>query len=296
MTELHFTKGQGTGNDFVLFADPDATVDLTPERIRAIADRRFGVGGDGVIRAVRSESLPEGQALLAEDPAAAWFMDYHNADGTFAEMCGNGIRVFARYLTESGLVELAPGETLTVGSRKGLVDIQRTTNGFAADLGRWGLGIEGGGSDDVLVRAKNLDRARPGLGIDVGNPHVVVALATDEELADVDLTYVPVLDPAPAAGANVEFVLPGDPLVQDGVGQITMRVHERGSGETLSCGTGAVAAALATRYWAGNGAPDTWRVRVPGGVVTVRMFAAEDGEHVSLSGPAELVFSGDLTV
>jgi len=296
VTELHFTKGQGTGNDFVLFADPDATVDLTPDRIRAIADRRFGVGGDGVIRAVRSESLAEGQALLAEDPAATWFMDYHNADGTVAEMCGNGIRVFARYLTESGLVDLAPGETLTVGSRKGLVDIQRTTNGFAADLGRWGLGIEGGGSDDVLVRAKNLDRARPGLGIDVGNPHVVVALATDDELAEVDLTYVPVLDPAPAAGANVEFVLPGDPLVQDGVGQITMRVHERGSGETLSCGTGAVAAALATRYWAGNGAPDTWRVRVPGGVVTVRMFAAEDGEHVSLSGPAELVFSGDLTV
>ncbi|WP_144764062.1 diaminopimelate epimerase [Curtobacterium sp. 9128] len=296
MTELHFTKGQGTGNDFVLFADPDATVDLTPERIRAIADRRFGVGADGVIRAVRSAAIPEGRAILAEDPAATWFMDYHNADGTVAEMCGNGIRVFARYLTESGLVELGAGETLSVGSRKGIVDIQRQTNGFSADLGRWGLGIEGGGSDDVLVRAKNLDRARPGLGIDVGNPHVVVAVATEDELADLDLTYVPVLDPAPAAGANVEFVLPGDPLVQDGIGQITMRVHERGSGETLSCGTGAVAAALATRYWAGASAPDTWRVRVPGGVVTVRMFAAEDGEHVSLAGPAELVFSGDLTV
>ncbi len=120
MTELHFTKGQGTGNDFVLFADPDATVDLTPERIRAIADRRFGVGGDGVIRAVRSEAIPEGRALVAVEPEATWFMDYHNADGTVAEMCGNGIRVFARYLTESGLVELAPGETLTVGSRKGL--------------------------------------------------------------------------------------------------------------------------------------------------------------------------------
>ncbi|OIH98897.1 MULTISPECIES: diaminopimelate epimerase [unclassified Curtobacterium] len=296
MTELHFTKGQGTGNDFVLFADPDATVDLTPERIRAIADRRFGVGGDGVIRAVRSESIPEGRALVAVEPAATWFMDYHNADGTVAEMCGNGIRVFARYLTESGLVELAPGDTLTVGSRKGLVDIQRTTNGFAADLGRWGLGIEGGGADDVLVRAKNLDGARPGIGIDVGNPHVVVAVATEDELADLDLTFLPVLDPAPEHGANVEFVLPGDPLINDGVGEITMRVHERGSGETLSCGTGAVAAALATRYWVGSGAPDTWRVRVPGGVVTVRMFAAEDGEHVSLSGPAELVFSGDLTV
>ncbi|WIB16582.1 diaminopimelate epimerase [Curtobacterium sp. MCPF17_050] len=296
MTELHFTKGHGTGNDFVLFADPDATVDLTPDRIRAIADRRFGVGADGVIRAVRSDAIPEGRAVLAEDPDATWFMDYHNADGSVAEMCGNGIRVFARYLTEAGLVDLAPGQTLTVGSRKGVVDIQRSSTGFAADLGRWRLGIDGGGSDDVLVRAKELDRARPGLGIHVGNPHVVVAVASEEELAGIDLTYVPVLDPAPASGANVEFVLPGDPLVTDGVGEITMRVHERGSGETLSCGTGAIAAALATRYWAGSAAPDTWRVRVPGGVLTVRMFAAEDGEHVSLAGPAELVFSGDLTV
>nr|WP_208385636.1 diaminopimelate epimerase [Curtobacterium sp. WW7] len=293
---MHFTKGHGTGNDFVLFADPDATVDLTPDRIRAIADRRFGVGADGVIRAVRSDAIPEGQAILAEDPDATWFMDYHNADGSVAEMCGNGIRVFARYLTEAGLVDLEPGRTLTVGSRKGVVDIQRSTNGFAADLGRWGLGIEGGGSDDVLVRAKDLPNARPGLGIDVGNPHVVVAVASEDELAGIDLTYIPVLDPAPASGANVEFVLPGDPLVTDGVGEITMRVHERGSGETLSCGTGAVAAALATRYWAGASAPNTWRVRVPGGVLTVRMTATEDGEHVSLAGPAELVFSGDLTV
>ncbi len=211
MTELHFTKGQGTGNDFVLFADPDAVVDLTPERIRAIADRRFGVGGDGVIRAVRSETLPEGRALVAVEPEAVWFMDYHNADGTVAEMCGNGVRVFARYLTESGLVELAPGETLTIGTRKGLVDIQRTTNGFQADLGRWGLGIEGGGAGDVLVRAKNLDGARPGLGIDVGNPHVVVAVATEDELADLDLTYVPVLDPAPESGRTSSSSCRGSP-------------------------------------------------------------------------------------
>ncbi|PZE25016.1 MULTISPECIES: diaminopimelate epimerase [unclassified Curtobacterium] len=296
MTELHFTKGHGTGNDFVLFADPDATVDLTPERIRAIADRRFGVGADGVIRAVRTAALPDGRSIAAVAPEAEWFMDYHNADGSVAEMCGNGVRVFARYLTDAGLVDLAPGETLAIGTRKGVVDLQRSTNGFSADLGRWGLGIAGLDGDEVLVRARNLDGARPGLPIDVGNPHVVVAVATDDELAGLDLTYVPVLEPAPPAGANVEFVLPGDPLVRDGVGHITMRVHERGSGETLSCGTGAVAAALAVRHWAGPQAPDTWRVRVPGGVLTVRMAAAEDGEHVALSGPADLVFEGDLTV
>jgi diaminopimelate epimerase len=296
VTELHFTKGHGTGNDFVLFADPDATVDMTPERIRAIADRRFGVGADGVIRAVRTSALPEGRAIADAEPDAEWFMDYHNADGSVAEMCGNGVRVFARYLTEAGLVSLEAGETLSVGTRKGIIDVQRSAGGFVADLGRWALGIAGVDTEEVLVRARGLGGARPGLPIDVGNPHVVVAVATDDELAGLDLTYVPVLDPAPPAGANVEFVLPGDPLVHDGVGNITMRVHERGSGETLSCGTGAVAAALAVRHWAGSQAPHTWRVRVPGGVVTVRMTAAEDGEHVALSGPADLVFEGDLRV
>jgi diaminopimelate epimerase len=146
------------------------------------------------------------------------------------------------------------------------------------------------------VRAKNLPVARPGLGIDVGNPHIVVALADDAELDSLDLAYLPIVDPVPEAGANIEFVVPADPLVDDGVGRIRMRVHERGSGETLSCGTGAVAAALAVRHWAGAGAPNDWRVQVPGGLLGVRMFEAEDGEHVVLSGPAELVFDGVLSL
>jgi diaminopimelate epimerase len=128
----------------------------------------------------------------------------------------------------------------------------------------------------------------------VGNPHVVVALAGDDELDGLDLTYVPIIDPVPADGANVEFVVPADPLVVDGLGRIRMRVHERGSGETLSCGTGAAAAALATRHWAGSTAPDGWLVEVPGGVVGVSISHHDDGEHGSLSGPAELVFTGAL--
>ncbi len=285
--DLNFTKGHGTGNDFVLFADPDGLITLTPEQISAVCDRRFGIGGDGIIRAVRSRNLDAGAAALAEDDQAEWFMDYWNADGTVSEMCGNGIRVYTRFLIEQGLATLGGGETLSIGTRGGVRDVQRSGTGYQVDLGRWKL--DGG---EPLVRAKNLAVARPGLGINVGNPHVVVALADDAELEHADLSFVPQLDPEPAAGANIEFVVPNDPLVVDGVGRIKMRVHERGSGETLSCGTGAAAAALATRHWAGAGAPNQWRVEVRGGVVGVRMFPTEGGEHVSLSGPAELVFDG----
>ena len=290
-TTLHFTKGHGTGNDFVLFADPEGAIDLSAAQMAAIADRHFGVGGDGILRAVRSAHIPEGAEALAEDDSAEWFMDYHNSDGSVSEMCGNGIRVFTRFLLDNGLVELGHGDTLAIGTRGGVRDVQRNLSGFQVDLGRWAL--DGG---EPLVRAKNLDIARPGLGINVGNPHVVVALASEDELDAADLTYIPQLDPEPEAGANVEFVVPADPMVRDGVGYIRMRVHERGSGETLSCGTGAAAAALATRHWAGAGAPNQWKVEVPGGTVGVRMFPTEDGEHVALSGPAELVYSGELTI
>jgi diaminopimelate epimerase len=288
---LSFTKGQGTGNDFVVYADPEGERDLTPDQVAAICDRHFGVGADGILRAVRSSRVEAGAAALAERADAEWFMDYRNADGSIAEMCGNGIRVFVRFLLDSGLVSLAPGEALPVGTRSGVREVRVSDDGFEADLGTWS---RAGG--EPLVRAKELPVARPGLGIDVGNPHVVVALASDEELDGIDLSYIPVLDPEPAAGANVEFVVAEDPLVRAGIGRIRMRVHERGSGETLSCGTGAVAAALAIRFWAGAGAPNEWTVDVPGGTVGVRMEPGDDGEHVFLSGPAELVFDGALEV
>lgn len=291
MPEIHFTKGHGTGNDFVLFADPDGEIDLTPAQLVALADRHFGVGGDGVLRAVRSKNIAEGAAALAEDDGAEWFMDYHNSDGSVSEMCGNGIRVFTRFLIANGLASLGPGETLPIGTRGGVRDMQANLSGFQVDLGRWRLD-----GSEPLVRARELPVQRPGLGINIGNPHVVVALASDAELDALDLSYIPILEPEAPEGANVEFVVPTDPLVKDGVGYIRMRVHERGSGETLSCGTGAAAAALATRHWAGKGAPNQWKVEVPGGTLGVRMFPTEDGEHVALSGPAELVFEGDLSL
>ena len=288
MRTLNFAKGHGTGNDFVLITDPEGDVTLTPEEISSLCDRRFGIGADGFIRAVRSHAIAAGEPILAEEPEAEWFMDYWNADGTPAEMCGNGIRVFAHYLISEGLVARDRRDTLPVGTRAGVRDVLPGMSGYTADLGRWRLG------EERLVSADGLQVARPGLGIDLGNPHVVTALAHLGELEELDLGRSPALDPAPEAGANVEFVVPEDPLISDGVARIRMRVHERGVGETLSCGTGAAAAALAFRHWGGEGMPHHWRVEVPGGRLAVRMFATEEGEHVSLSGPAEIVYRGTI--
>ncbi|KAM9865900.1 Diaminopimelate epimerase [Leucobacter aridicollis] len=288
MTALTFTKGHGTGNDFVLFTDPDGEIDLTPERIRFLCDRRFGIGADGVIRAVRSRAIPEGADILAVEPEAEWFMDYWNADGTVAEMCGNGVRVYTHYLIAEGLVAPEGSDTLPLGTRAGVRDVLIGASGYTVDLGRWRLAPE------RLVAATGLAVPRPGLGIDVGNPHVVTVLADDAELDGVKLVSEPALEPAPADGANVEFVVPAEPLLKNGVAHIRMRVFERGVGETLSCGTGAAAAALAFRHWGGEQMPNSWSVEVPGGKLAVRMFATEEGEHVSLSGPAELVYSGTV--
>jgi len=288
MAKISFTKGHGTGNDFVLVLDADGELNLSKSQISKICDRHFGIGADGLIRVVKSEYIPEGRTLLKDEPNAIWFMDYYNSDGATAEMCGNGIRVFARFLTERGLAQIVDGSTLPVGTRDGVKDLTKSASGFAVDLGRWKL------EQESLVEAQGLDVARPAQGIDVGNPHAVVALAELGDLASLKLIEAPVISPNPPAGANVEFVVPNDPMVQNGVGHISMRVFERGVGETLSCGTGVAAAALATRFWAGSDAPSQWQVNVPGGVVGVRMFATEDGEHVSISGPAELVFDGEI--
>ena len=283
MATLAFTTGHGTGNDFVVVSDPDGELDLSGDQVAILCDRHFGIGADGLLRVVRSAAIPEGAEAAAS--GAEWFMDYRNADGSKAEMCGNGTRVFARYLTDTGLADISRG--LRIGTRAGVKTLTRSDRGFEVDLGEYR--IENG---DVLVRAKGLPVPRPGVGIDVGNPHVVVALSSDAELDDLDLAYQPVLDPVPAHGANVEFVVPADPLVRDGVGAIRMRVFERGVGETLSCGTGVAAAALAVRHWAGSAAPDVWAVDTTGGTLGVRIA---DG-HVCLSGPASLGCTGEVAL
>lgn len=288
MPQISFTKGHGTGNDFVIIPDPDGALELSDDQIAVLCDRRFGIGGDGILRVVRSSALEDGTEAAAS--GAEWFMDYRNADGSKAEMCGNGIRVFVRYLTEVGWASVDDGP-LAIGTRAGVKAVTRSDLGLEVDLGPWRVE-----PDEVLVRARGIGAPRPGLGIDVGNPHVVVALPDHRELEGLDLTVLPQLQPDPPHGANVEFVVPSDPLVRDGVGSIRMRVFERGVGETLSCGTGVAAAALAVRHWAGPAAPDHWTVDVPGGTLGVRMPYVGDEQHVLLSGPATLVYSGEVAL
>lgn len=283
---LRFAKGQGTGNDFVLFSDPDGAVELTPQRVRALCDRHTGIGADGVIRAVRSRVIPEGTAVLQEEPEAEWFFDLWHADGTRGDMCGNGIRVFAHYLITEGLVAPERRDTLPIATRLGVRDVLAGASGYTVDMGRWRLGGE------KLVSARGLYVPRPGLAIDLGGVHVVTALAHAGELEALDLNHEPTLNTGDTA--SFEFVVPDDTLVKNGVARIAMRVHEEGKGETRSSAAGAAAAALAFRHWGGDDMPHHWSVGVPGGRLAVRMFPTQEGEHVSLSGPAELVFTGEF--
>jgi diaminopimelate epimerase len=287
--EIEFTKGHGTGNDFVLIDNFDNDLQLTEEQIEFLCDRHFGVGANGVIFVVRTEKS-EVSELQREEPACEWFMDYRNADGSKAEMCGNGIRVFARYLIEKNLAGIQPGATLPIATRDGIKDVTEAATGFAVDLGLFRI------SDNQLeIQAAGLDVARPALEVDMGNPHAVVAVSTSEQLKDLELNSKPAENQARPEGMNYEFVVPAEPLIDSGVGRIEMRVYERGVGETMSCGTGVAAAALAVRSWSGL-AQDHWQVKVPGGLLGVRVFPSENGERVGLSGPAELVFSGSINI
>lgn len=296
---LEYAKGHGTGNDFVMVADPEDLHQISAEQVAAICHRNTGVGGDGLIRAVPSKYLPEGREILETQPLAQWFMDYHNADGSLSEMCGNGVRVFVHFLVSEKLVDLPLGAKLYIGTRGGLKSVSRVPEGYAVDMGPWKfifpqLAMTNG--LDTVVQTRGLENSRGALSVSMGNPHTITAVASANELGGIDLSIDPQVDPLPPHGTNIEYVLPAEPLITDGRGSLKMRVHERGVGETLSCGTGACAAAVATRHWANASSTTTWSVEVPGGILGVEFIPGVDGhENVILSGPAVLVSRGRIS-
>lgn len=272
MISMRFVKGHGTGNDFIVLPDLDATMQLTDETVQALCDRHFGVGADGVLRVVPTAAVPE-VAHLADE--ARWFMDYRNADGSAVEMCGNGIRVFARFLHEEGL-ETA-GE-LTIATRAGVKTVTRLDRAtYAVDMGT--PVFTGPTPTPIDAEGRTYDVTQ----VSMGNPHVVL-FVDDVDAAPVR-TLGPVIETLPQfeSGTNVEFVR------IDGPHALSMRVWERGVGETLSCGTGACAAAVAAAV-----AGHTERrvaVGLPGGTLDINW--TEQG-RVAMTGPAIFVATGEF--
>ncbi|GAB3253726.1 diaminopimelate epimerase [Nocardioides dilutus] len=277
MTSYPFLKGHGTENDFVLLPDHDGTLhgDLPTERVRALCDRRAGIGGDGVLRVIRTAAYDAlGCSEGSRGQQAEWFMDYRNSDGSLSEMCGNGIRLFARHLVDSGLAD--PSAPIPVGTRDGVKILTVDGDLITADMGAPKV------LGETLVSVGHLE-----LGarhVDMGNPHAVAFVTSLDDAGP--LLLAPGHDPAVyPEGVNVEFV------VRRGARHVAMRVHERGSGETRSCGTGACAVMVAAAV--ADGVPRdsdvTYRVDVPGGTLSVT-WTADD--RVLLTGPAVVVASG----
>lgn len=269
-----FAKGHGTGNDFIILPDPDARLDLRPEVVAALCDRRTGIGADGVLRVARAGALADARALgdpvgrLPDGVAPSdWFMDYRNADGSIAETCGNGLRVFGHYLVAEGLVgpedadgsgatgATAPSDgamhaadmvvSFSVGTRAGarLVEVTDLTGASAT------VSVEMGAPVVLGTATAHVGGAvYAGIGVDMGNPHLACVLPGHDAdaIRGLDLSAVP---EAPADmfpdGVNLELLTPLEGMPGCGVGAVDMRVIERGVGETRSCGSGTVAAAVA---------------------------------------------------
>jgi diaminopimelate epimerase len=276
---IAFAKGHGTENDFVLLPDPDGRLELTASRVAALCDRRRGLGADGVLRVVRWAAL--GDDAPAPQVGVEWFMDYRNADGSAAEMCGNGVRVFARYLARAGWLPEGPAGELLLGTRGGVRRVR-----FADGDGAGGeISVDMGPAEVGETSTASVDgHAFCGIAVDLGNPHL--ACVTDVALDHLDLAVPPGHDPALFPhGVNVEFVTP-----LGATDEVAMRVHERGVGETLSCGTGTVAAVVAALRHAGR-ALGTVAVQTRGG----RLRVTVDEATSTLHGPAVLVAHGELT-
>lgn len=268
---LAFAKGHGTLNDFVCFSDPDGSIDPTDDQLRFLCDRRAGIGGDGTLRAVRARHVPGYEAH-----GDAWFMDYRNADASVAEMCGNGLRVFLRYLNEEGLIGDEPVDIVT---RAGVRHGEFLPDGDV----RVTMGAPTVAPEQVPVTVGDDEFAA--WVIDVGNPHAAVVIEPGR-LAHLDLSVEPGY-PAEAYPnrANVEFI----EFVGDH--HVVMRVWERGVGETFSCGTGTVATALAAATASGEEG-GVWRVDPPGGSLKVDL----NGADATLTGPAVIVARGTVNL
>lgn len=285
-------KAHATGNDFVVYLDEDGTHEPTADEVRFLCDRHFGIGGDGLIRLAHPQAVSDVNERQIADCAAGdadWFMDYRNADGSLAEMCGNGTRAITLFAQRQGIADQPGGKPFHLGTRAGvkvltsLGDVPGLGKDvFQVEMGAW----KRGDVDGYEVTIPGTSGSARGTFVDMGNPHVVAVLedafASLPNVEDLDLVTKPVVAPEIPSDQNVEFVRIDEQSEGDDAGEATMRVNERGCGETLSCGTGLCATAITLRAKTGI---DHWTITVRGG--TLRGDVTD--EDVKLTGSATIV-------
>ena len=285
-------KAHATGNDFVVYLDEDGTHEPTADEVRFLCDRHFGIGGDGLIRLAHPQAVSDVNERQIADCAtgdADWFMDYRNADGSLAEMCGNGTRAITLFAQRQGIADQPGGTPFHLGTRAGvkiltsLGDVPGLGKDvFQVEMGAW----KRGDVDGYEVTIPGTSGSARGTFVDMGNPHVVSVLedafASLPNVEDLDLVTKPVVAPEIPSDQNVEFVRIDEQSEGDDAGEATMRVNERGCGETLSCGTGLCATAITLRAKTGI---DHWTITVRGG--TLRVDVTD--EDVKLTGSATIV-------
>lgn len=285
-------KAHATGNDFVVYLDEDGTHEPTADEVRFLCDRHFGIGGDGLIRLAHPQAVSDVNERQIADCAAGdadWFMDYRNADGSLAEMCGNGTRAITLFAQRQGIADQPGGKPFHLGTRAGvkiltsLGDVPGLGKDvFQVEMGAW----KRGDVDGYEVTIPGTSGPARGTFVDMGNPHVVAVLedafASLPNVEDLDLVTKPVVAPEIPSDQNVEFVRIDEQSEGDDAGEATMRVNERGCGETLSCGTGLCATAITLRAKTGI---DHWTITVRGG--TLRVDVTD--EDVKLTGSATIV-------
>lgn len=285
-------KAHATGNDFVVYLDEDGTHEPTADEVRFLCDRHFGIGGDGLIRLAHPQAVSDVNERQIADCVAGdadWFMDYRNADGSLAEMCGNGTRAITLFAQRQGIADQPGGKPFHLGTRAGvkiltsLGDVPGLGKDvFQVEMGAW----KRGDVDGYEVTIPGTSGSARGTFVDMGNPHVVAVLedafASLPNVEDLDLVTKPVVAPEIPSDQNVEFVRIDEQSEGDDAGEATMRVNERGCGETLSCGTGLCATAITLRAKTGI---DHWAITVRGG--TLRVDVTD--EDVKLTGSATIV-------
>ena len=285
-------KAHATGNDFVVYLDEDGTHEPTADEVRFLCDRHFGIGGDGLIRLAHPQAVSDVNERQIADCAAGdadWFMDYRNADGSLAEMCCNGTRAITLFAQRQGIADQPGGTPFHLGTRAGvkiltsLGDVPGLGKDvFQVEMGAW----KRGDVDGYEVTIPGTSGSARGTFVDMGNPHVVAVLedafASLPNVEDLDLVTKPVVAPEIPSDQNVEFVRIDEQSEGDDAGEATMRVNERGCGETLSCGTGLCATAITLRAKTGI---DHWTITVRGG--TLRVDVTD--EDVKLTGSATIV-------